>query len=76
MSSEISKFICKLDSSTAMTKYQNRPVFLKIKSPHTGLYVKIKKNKHKWVCWVNKPEQYLLSEMGITTLKKYLQKNK
>ena len=39
-----------------------------------GLYIKIEKNKYKWVCWVNKSEQYLLSEMGITTLKKYLQK--
>ena len=30
--------------------------------------VKIKKNKHRWVCWVNKSEQHLLSKMGVTTL--------
>jgi hypothetical protein len=70
----ISKFIFKIDSSTAMVKYQNKPTFLKRKGPHIGLYVKIKKNKHKWVCLVNKSEQHLLSKMGVTTLKKYLQK--
>lgn len=70
MSSPISNFIFKLDNSSAMVKYQNKPTFLKRKSQHIGLYVKIEKDKHKWVCWVNKPEQLLLSEMGITTLKK------
>jgi hypothetical protein len=70
----VSKLIFKIDSSAAMVKYQNKPAFLKRKGPHIGLYVKIKKNKYKWVCWVNKSEQYLLNEMGITTLKKYLQK--
>lgn len=70
----VSKFIFKIDSSAAMVEYQNKPAFLKRKGPHIGLYVKIKKNKYKWVCWVNKFEQYLLNEMGVTTLKKYLQK--
>ena len=70
----VSKFIFKIDSSAAMVKYQNKPAFLKRNGPHIGLYVKIKKNKYKWVWWVNKSEQYLLHEMGVTTLKKYLQK--
>jgi len=74
MSSAIINFIFKIDSSAAMVEYQNKPAFLQRRGPHIGLYVKIKKNKYKWVCWVNKFEQYLLSEMGITTLKKYLQK--
>ena len=74
MSSAIINFIFKIDSSAAMVKYRNKPTFLKRNGPHIGLYVKIKKNKYKWVCWVNKFEQYLLNEMGVTTLKKYLQK--
>jgi len=61
----VSKFIFKIDSSAAMVKYQNKPVFLKRKGPHIGLYVKIRKNKHKWVFWVNKSEQHLLKGVGV-----------
>ena len=66
MSSAISNFIFKIDSSAAMVEYQNKPAFLKRKGPHIGLYVKIKKNKYKWVCWVNKFEQYLLKGLGVS----------
>jgi len=65
----ISKFISKIDNSTTTAKHQNKPVVLKIKGPHIGLYVKTN-NKYIWVCWVNKSKQRLLSEMGVKTPRK------
>lgn len=62
----VSKFIFKIDSSGVMRKHQKKHVFIKRKGPHIGLYVKIKKNKYKWVCWVNKFEQYLLKGLGVS----------
>jgi len=69
MSSPISKFIFKLESSPVMLRYPKKHVVLKKKGPHIGLYVKIN-NNYKWVCWTNKFEQHLLNDLGVKTPQK------
>jgi len=66
MSSSISKFIFKLDSSPVMLRHRKKHVVLKKKGPHIGLYVKTD-NNYEWICWTSKFEQHLLNDLGVKT---------